>query len=502
MNDFVLTEEQEAIREAFMTGENMAITAGAGAAKTTTCRVISNDTKDRGSYIAYNSSIAGEAKATFPRNVICKTSHGFAFVSYAVPYKHKLNGPYMPAKNIAQVLDIKSPFKLPTNVIIAPWALARAAMDTVKFFCYSADDAIKSFHVPKINNTEEVWGELSQLIAGYAEKAWQDLTNKDGRISWGRSHDYYLKMAQIGGLTLPGEFFMLDEGQDTNPCVIHIFESQEGQKIVVGDKNQQLYGWRGAIDYMSQMKAEHHLTLSKSFRFGDAIAIEANKCLELLEAELRISGFDQINSEVVELTEPDAVLCRTNAEVVAQAMHFQREAEKTIAVVGGTDDIKRFAQAAIDLQSGRNTSHPELIAFKNWGEVKEFVAEEGGDLKVFVNLIDTYGSQAVMLVAETAVDEKYADITLSTSHKAKGREWNRVKIGNDFKAPEPDSETGEEGELSRSELMLAYVSVTRAKLQLDRGSLDWVDKYLPNNNHTNDTDNPPLSQHPEVEKSE
>jgi superfamily I DNA/RNA helicase len=48
-----------------------------------------------------------------------------------------------------------------------------------------------------------------------------------------------------------------------------------------------------------------------------------------------------------------------------------------------------------------------------------------------------------------------------------------VRVGGDFKEPKPDTDPEEE------ELMLAYVTVTRAKLRLDVGSLCWIDKYQP-----------------------
>ena len=62
-------------------------------------------------------------------------------------------------------------------------------------------------------------------------------------------------------------------------------------------------------------------------------------------------------------------------------------------------------------------------------------------------------------------------MVISTAHKSKGREWDRVRIAADFKAPE-------EGKTpSRAELMLLYVAVTRAKVALDRTALTWVDAF-------------------------
>ena len=117
------------------------------------------------------------------------------------------------------------------------------------------------------------------------------------------------------------------------------------------------------------------------------------------------------------------------------------------------------------------------MGFANWSDVQEYVQDEGGsDLKVFVKLIDEYGVQTVMDVANKAVDEKYADIICSTAHKAKGREWKAVRIATDFR--EPVNEDGTPSEPIRSECMLAYVAVTRAQLQLDRGGLAWVDRFI------------------------
>jgi superfamily I DNA/RNA helicase len=161
---------------------------------------------------------------------------------------------------------------------------------------------------------------------------------------------------------------------------------------------------------------------------------------------------------------------------VASALHAQED-NRTVAIVGGTNEVRMFAEAAQDLQRGNGTNHPELMGFKSWGDVQDYVQDEGGsDLKVFVKLIDEYGVQTVMDVANKAVDEKYANVIVSTAHKAKGREWNAVQIANDFR--EPVNEDGTPTEPIRSECMLAYVAVTRAQLQLDRGGLAWVDKYI------------------------
>jgi len=55
-----------------------------------------------------------------------------------------------------------------------------------------------------------------------------------------------------------------------------------------------------------------------------------------------------------------------------------------------------------------------------------------------------------------------ADLVVSTVHKAKGREWDRVKLADDFRAI-----VGGEGKPSSSEVNLLYVAVTRAQGVID-----------------------------------
>jgi hypothetical protein len=242
---------------------------------------------------------------------------------------------------------------------------------------------------------------------------------------------------------------------------------------------QAIYGWRGAMDAMDSFPDAERLALSQSFRFGSAVAHEANKWLAVLRARLRLTGYDRISSMLAGLENPDAVLCRTNAEALSRAMAAV-DAGRATAVVGGGTDIRRLAEAAITLKAGAGTDHPELMAFRTWGEVQDHAENDpgGSDLKVLVDLIDKHGPDVIIAVISRLVDERRAEVIISTVHKAKGREWNSVKIASDFREPKK-GEDGTPGEVPREEAMLAYVAVTRARLTLDRSGLAWVDGYLP-----------------------
>lgn len=460
------TPEQQQIIEAFETGQDLVIEAGAGTGKTTTLRLMAEATpKRRGIYIAYNRAIADDAKGSFPNNVQCATAHSFAFRAVGFQYKHRLNGPRVKAQETAQILGVR-PFQVDDQHTIQPWQGGRMAMTAVRNFCHSSDPEITKYHVSKVPGLEEHHEAVRNFVLPYAKKAWADIASKQGRLKF--EHDHYLKIWALTNPSLMAQFILFDEAQDANPVIAGVVAIQKSQKIMVGDRAQAIYGWRGAVDAMSGFDGAR-LVLSQSFRFGPAVATEANKWLTVLDAPLRLSGLDKIESTVEFLDTPDAVLCRTNAEAIAQALAFQEQGKK-VALVGGAEEIKRFAESAIKLMDGESASHPDLVAFKDWAELVEYVNEDegGSDLKVMVKLIDTYGPEKVIQVASATVKENRADIVISTAHKAKGREWSRVKIANDFMEPK-------NGEINKAEAMLAYVAVTRAKLVLDKGSLAWID---------------------------
>ena len=71
---------------------------------------------------------------------------------------------------------------------------------------------------------------------------------------------------------------------------------------------------------------------------------------------------------------------------------------------------------------------------------------------------------------------KDPDVVISTAHKSKGLEWDRVQIGDDFAAPDAESEDPETREMPpREEILLSYVALTRARKELGMGSLSWID---------------------------
>ncbi|MGP3927224.1 UvrD-helicase domain-containing protein [Streptomyces sp. 8N616] len=482
------TDEQAAAADAFHAGDHLVLQAGAGTGKTTTLALLAARTQRRGRYIAFNKAIATTATTRFPRTVTCKTAHALAYAAIGHRYTSRLNGPRQPGWKTGQNLGITKPVRIGERDV-SHKALSHTVLRTVTRYCHSADHTLARHHVPHLRGLEAhaLHTQLASLVLPYARKAWTDLQNPDhGIVRF--DHDHYLKIWALTEPRIDADFLLLDEAQDTNPVVEQIFNNQRGhaQLVMVGDSAQAIYGWRGAKDVMTGFNGTA-LTLSRSFRFGPTLAAEANRWLAIADAPIRLDGTDTIPTELGPVDHPDAVLCRSNVGAMAEVMTLL-EAGHHVALVGGGESLRALAIAARDLKEGRRTSHPELVLFPTWGELQEYAEHDpaGGDLQPLVDLVDQHGPEAILVAVDQLSDEDHADVSVSTAHKAKGREWPSVRIGDDFTPPKESDQCDETGRalpgpINEGEARLAYVAVTRARHRLDLGGLAWI-RHHPDGN--------------------
>ncbi|WP_240521708.1 UvrD-helicase domain-containing protein [Amycolatopsis vastitatis] len=276
------TSEQRAAVDAFRAGAHLVLQAGAGTGKTTTLTMLGASTRRRGRYLAFNKAIATEARRLFGPNVACSTAHSLAFKAVGHRYQDRLNHPRMATAKLARSLGITMEVTIGERKLTTA-ALCYAAQRTVILYCYSADETLARQHVPWLKGIgeEHLHDQLTQLVLPYAQRMWADLQNPErGRVPF--KHDHYLKMWALTRPRLYGDFFLLDEAQDTNPVVEQVFlaQGEHAQLVMVGDSAQAIYGWRGARDVMTGF-AGRQLALSHSFRFGDGVAAEANRWLAI-----------------------------------------------------------------------------------------------------------------------------------------------------------------------------------------------------------------------------
>jgi hypothetical protein len=317
------TTEQAYAVAAFRAGGTLVIEAGAGSGKTSTLRLLATaKPADRGLYLAYNKAIQTDAQASFPANVSCRTAHSLAYATHGAKMRHRLNGPRVPAQQVTAILRQRDSIRLSESTLLAPGAVANLALRTVERFCHSGDTEISRQHFlpPEGAETAPGLGELRQRVTELAQRAWEDLTANNGQLRY--THDCYLKQWALSGPKLDYAYILLDEAQDADPAIASVVARQMArvQVVCVGDAAQAIYGWRGATDFMSQVKADHRTRLSQSFRFGQAIAEEANLWLDQIGTELRLTGNPAIVSTVEQIDAPGAVLCRTNARAASEVI--------------------------------------------------------------------------------------------------------------------------------------------------------------------------------------
>lgn len=465
-DDLEPTEEQTSILEAAVGKDDLSIEALAGTGKTTTLKMLAlTKANQNGTYIAFNKSIVDEAKSKFPSSVTCKTAHSLAYTAIGIQYKNRLFATQR--LNYSQMATWMSAKKFSYRSSIAdhvldPEQVARYAMNTVRNFSKSIDQEIDIAHVDAPFTIASDTGNLqafAKMILPLARLAWQDILKTEGFLKF--SHDYYLKMWQLGKPKISSDYILFDEAQDADPVMLDVINSQShAQLIYCGDQFQAIYEWRGAKNALKLVHVDQHLWLTQSFRFGDAIAVKANELLSLLSAPERVKGYDKVASALRPVLSPKAILCRTNAGVMGAVLDEQSR-DRKVAIIGRTQDFIEFALACEKLQRGERTGHPELAPFLTWDAVLSFIAlypEDSQEIKSMVEQIVSFGVTALIDAMKKVVPESKSDVVISTAHRAKGREWESVKIQGDFLHI---------ADMDTEDLRLAYVAITRAEVELD-----------------------------------
>lgn len=487
---FTPTAEQQAALDAFLTGDDLVIEAGAGAGKTSTLKLLAHATTRKAQFVAFNKSIVNDVSGSLPAHVTASTAHSLAYravIGGNAKLKARLNAPRQRNSEAAHVLGI-DPLTVEVDSddvrTLSPEYLAGLVRRSITRFCQTADTEITEAHVPVVDGIDvaDEHGNRSYTnnnivrrhVIDAVRAAWADLTADEGKLAWNADHGIYLKLWHLSGPVLDAEIIFFDEAQDASPVLIDIVRQQtHAQRVWVGDSQQQIYGFTGAVNALSIIAAEpgvRRTFLTQSFRFGPAIASVANAVLEQIPgAELRLSGTESIDSTVEALDTPDAVLTRTNAAAVDAVLAAQA-AGVSVHLVGGGAQVVGFAQAALDLQRKGVTQHPDLACFSSWTEVVTWAGtEDGADLALLVRLVERYSAETIISALDRQPSEANADLVVSTAHKSKGREWDRVRLAEDFVRRSKD---GKVQPLNTDELRLLYVASTRAKNILDRTAVE------------------------------
>lgn len=471
-----VTPEQAACARYFVTGESLKINALAGTGKTTTLRYLAHKGSPRGGrmlYTSFGKKIVEEAKDRFPSETVkVSTNHGLAFAHTGRAYAaaNRLLG-RVSGTELIERLGLR-------DATFAPHADAKTGafgvIETLGRFCQSADKRITLRHAaPSASRrsiTPTAAGDYAKALTAYAQAAWNEMMNMKGTMPV--THDVYLKKWALSDPVLPYSTILLDEAQDTNELLLDVIAQQSAQVVIVGDTHQQIYSWRGAVNAMDSVSTVHEASLCQSFRFGPAIAELANAVLKNhLGVDARLRGLASIPSRVTPLASPRLFLARTNCGLIGALFEAITQRPARYGVVGGVDDLIRLARGAEALLGNRRTTATDLVEFATWKEVVEASVEDAyRHLAVLVSLVTDFGVSALIRTLESVRgnehDEAACRCLFSTTHKAKGREFESVQLADDFASP-PDDADERAASWTPEESNLLYVAVTRAQRLID-----------------------------------
>jgi len=478
---------QTAIFEAVArTKDSLIIEAVAGSGKTTTIveaikHVPSNQSV---CFLAFNKSIADELKRriTAP-NARCMTLHSAGFSAWRK---------YLGGNSFECKVDSRK-----TSNIIREYLEKedqwRYGAEMSKLVGLAKGAGIvpashKETYTGLVEDDDAIWEEMIDFYELDRDGCSIELAREILGFSIGISattidYDDMLYMPIVGGAVFDkSDVIFLDESQDVNGIQMEIVDRMRkptSRVIAVGDPNQAIYGFRGALsDSMNQIAKRFRcrsLPLSVSYRCPRAVVKKAQQFVKHIQShESAIEGKvteDVAKWKVADFLSTDAIICRNSRPLIEIAFYLIRN--KIPCQVLGRDIgqgliklVKKLKAVSIPDLISKMKLHrqKELIKFKLKGD-EDKIAPLDDKLDTIDVFIDEVGIEADIPTLLASIDALFSDtsmgkLTLSTIHKAKGLEYDRVFILDPFLMP---SKYARQLWQKQQEVNLQYVAVTRAK---------------------------------------
>lgn len=472
------TWEQAEIRDGDYSRPGLTVVnAYAGTGKTSTLRMIceANPVK-RFLYICYNKALQLEAKEKFPRNVECRTTHSLAYGNMFARFGEKMRKFELRPEEISRKLKIGR-------------RVGVAVRDALRSFLQRPGDQFALTDIPermlKSVSVDEVLGQAARL--------WKMACDPGDDAPM--PHDGYLKLWVATHPRVWQDAILGDEAQDISPVVEAFMLEQAEQKpaVLCGDKFQAIYSWRGAVNAMERAtrQATALRKLTKAFRLRQ----------EAAELATLITAFGGDDTDIEAGNEgpfgarggPPCVLARTNAGLLAEAFDILADGGEPHFI--GTKPEQSYDPSALydfeeildidRLRRGEPARTPYIMLFESFSQLAESADPQQGagdrDLALAFTLVKEHGDKLRGMVDEmrhSAVSEGDATVCLSTVHKAKGLEWDKVRMLDDFPSLDDVSVMREGGipgkpgvkarkkQNWREELNILYVGATRARDEL------------------------------------
>lgn len=516
---FKASDQQAAVVDRVVhDGKNVSVSAFAGAGKTSTFELVGyayhqKHPSDRITSIQYNKTMADEAKKRFPAEYTeVSTAHSLAARSkiHGKPVRDLFMGRLVRGAGLKTLRERISE-DLPNDVnrvrhwFQGEYTAVTSMLTTLQNFMQSGDTSVSENHASRehaiyikdmVSLSEAL--EFRKVVGKCAQNLWDKMQHDK---TFPITDDVYLKAWEMHGYHGGRPLVLFDEAQDGNPVMLSVLRKmqKEGSQVVlVGDRHQSLYQWRGATDAMKAFPEFDQLYLTESYRFGQIIANHAQLFLSVEGERNKLIGLNREPGRFEDLPhaiygapfDPDAILCRTNAGVILESIEaIQRGGRPYIVGNAGSSDGAADAARLLEAIGGlydnnpRRPRHAEVSLFETWQDIKDFSEnDDGKQLRTFVRMTEEHKQHGSFdnivrtLKEDTAKTRESADVVVSTIHKSKGLEFDKVAFGQDIQdvnlvnAHKYIDDNGQESmaySLNNPNRMLLYVAGTRAKNAFD-----------------------------------
>tara|TARA_B100000161_G_C33546249_1_gene413197 strand:- start:372 stop:1802 length:1431 start_codon:yes stop_codon:yes gene_type:complete len=462
------TQEQEEIWNAIENTEaHIFVNAGAGTGKTFTivegAKRIGNQ---KAAFLAFNKSIATELQERLPEDVEAKTFHAFGFAAIRnAGIKTKVNNYKL--NNIIKDLLGEDYHITPLKKLVS---LVKGSMlegNDKKAINQLIDEYNIQFESIR---EEEIAVQSIPAILTMCKTQTHHIDFDD--MIW---------LPLVSDYPLPHyDIMFVDEAQDFNEMQRELISRcvNGGRCIIVGDKNQAIYGFRGADSNSISMFEDRlsgssrdikHYPLTITWRCPKSVVAEANRYV----SDFRCPS-DAIDGTVI-VNAPfnpqrnDMVLCRYNAPLIGAFYDLISQGKS--AYILGRDMTKGLITSVEKITKNKHMGTQEFWAlFMKDFEFKHAKLLEQNKINQALTLEDKRDCISIFVEKTTTVGgiieeikrvfdgNDKGEIMLSTVHKAKGLEADNVYILATDRMPHPKG--------GHEENNICYVAITRAKKTL------------------------------------
>lgn len=480
------SDRQEAIFDEYeRTRNNIMISATAGAGKSSTIVECCKRTPfaKKVLFMAFNKSIAEELKTKVPDRIDVSTFHSkglrILFSNFKFQLKINENKCFQLCKEILKFdKEDEVPFNQQTRYIFSLqeiWNQIRINLlvdykNDIQNICLDKDFDFYDRMIQDIKDIEYHWHKNSKLID----------SNKEFQMDF--TDMLYLPYILLDESDFPKyDVVFIDETQDQNvlqrELTLRFVKPKFGRLISVGDEKQCIYQFSGSsvtnFRSLQQLPNTTTLPLDITYRCSKKIVKEAQKVFSsgIVAAPNAKEGIVR-NGDFEEAQNGDFILCRNNLpliEVFIKLLELGKKSSikgkdfgealcRLLEKIKYIDDLEILKEEKLQSLLDKGISHNIAINNPSYVNLLEKCA-------IIMRLYSIWKDVNTLKerISKIYTDENTDGIVLSTIHKSKGLEADRVFFLNSNLIP---SQYAVSQEALYSEYCLKFVAITRARNEL------------------------------------